>query len=162
MTLPVVGRMAPAFALENDAGERVALKDLRGQHVVLFFYPKDDTPTCTAEACDFRDLLPRFAGLDAVVLGISPDSVKSHAKFKAKYGLPYALLADVDHAVSEKYGVWKEKVLYGRRYMGVVRTTFVIGPTGKVRHVFENVKTDGHGDAVAAVVESYVRRSSSS
>jgi peroxiredoxin Q/BCP len=152
ITLPAVGAPAPDFTLLTDAGEPLSLAALRGRTVVLFFYPKDDTTSCTKEACEFRDALPRFTDMEAVVLGISPDPVKSHVKFKAKYELPYALLADTEHAVAELYGVWREKSMYGRRYMGVVRTTFVIGHDGRIAHVFENVKAAGHAEAVAAVV----------
>ncbi|GLC27918.1 peroxiredoxin [Roseisolibacter agri] len=150
--VPAVGALAPDFTLLTDAGAPLTLSALRGRAVVLFFYPKDDTASCTVEACEFRDLLPRFEGLDAVVLGVSPDPVKSHAKFRAKYQLTYPLLADVEHAVAESYGVWREKQLYGRRYMGVVRSTFVIDAEGRVAHVFENVKSAGHAERVAEAV----------
>jgi peroxiredoxin Q/BCP len=119
---------------------------------VLYFYPKDDTTSCTAEACGFRDAFPRFEARGAVVLGVSPDSVRSHARFRAKYALPFTLLADVDHAVAEAYGVWIEKQMYGRKYMGVARTTLVIAPDGRVAHVFEQVKSAGHAEAVAEVL----------
>jgi thioredoxin-dependent peroxiredoxin len=150
--MPTIGKAAPAFTLESDAGERVSLKDFKGQTVVLYFYPKDDTPSCTTEACEFRDLFPRFRRGKAVVLGVSPDPVKSHVRFRKKYDLPFTLLADVGHAVAEKYGVWKEKSMYGRTYMGVERTTFVIGPDGKVVHIFEKVKAAGHAQDVAALL----------
>lgn len=130
----------------------MALKELRGGPVVLFFYPRDDTETCTAEACAFRDAFPRFEGLGATVLGISPDGVRSHARFRARYGLPYALLADTEHAVAARYGVWQEKVLFGRRYMGVVRTTFVVDAEGRIARVFEKVRVAGHAEAVAEAV----------
>lgn len=143
------GSRAPAFSGTTDTGETLALSSLRGKRVVLFFYPKDDTTGCTAEACSFRDILPRFEGLDAVVIGVSPDSPKSHQKFKKKYDLPYTLIADVDHAIATKYGVWGEKSMYGRKYMGILRTTFVIGPSGRVEKVFEKVKPEGHGEEVA-------------
>ncbi|MGZ8458491.1 MAG: thioredoxin-dependent thiol peroxidase [Gemmatirosa sp.] len=152
VAVPAVGAPAPDFTLLTDAGEPLALGALRGRTVVLFFYPKDDTTSCTTEACGFRDALPRFEEMDAVVLGISPDPVKSHVKFRAKYALPYPLLADTEHAVAESYGVWREKSMYGRRYMGVVRTTFVIGRDGRIAHVFENVKSAGHAESVATVV----------
>jgi thioredoxin-dependent peroxiredoxin len=150
--VPTIGRVAPAFTLATDTGETVSLKDFRGRTVVLYFYPKDDTSSCTVEACEFRDAFPQFSSRNAVILGISPDSVKSHAKFRAKFDLPFTLLADVGHAVAETYGVWVEKMLYGRKYMGVARTTFVIDGKGKLRHVFENVKSEGHAAAVDAVV----------
>ena len=151
-TLPAVGAPAPAFSVLTDANETLTLDALRGQVVVLYFYPKDDTSGCTVEACEFRDLFPRFDAGRAVVLGVSPDPVKSHVKFKAKYALPFTLLADTEHAVAEAYGVWKEKSMYGRKYMGVERTTFVIDREGRVAHVFEKVKPAGHAEAVAAVV----------
>ena len=147
------GTPAPDFTLPTDAGGELALSSLRGRWVVLFFYPKDDTPSCTTEACGFRDARPRFDGLDAVVLGISPDSVRSHAKFRDKFRIPYPLLADTAHAVAERYGVWQEKQMYGRKYMGNVRTTFVVDPDGVVAHVFEKVKSDGHAEQVAMLLE---------
>ncbi len=146
--LPAIGRLAPAFTLATDTGEPLALKDLRGRTVVLYFYPKDDTTGCTVEACEFRDRFPRFSREKAVILGISPDSVKSHQKFRKKYDLPFALLADVDHKVAERYGLWVEKSFYGRRYMGVARTTFIIGPDGKVNRIFSKVRPEGHAAEV--------------
>jgi peroxiredoxin Q/BCP len=116
---------------------------------VLYFYPRDDTATCTRQACGFRDEFPRFSGLDAVVLGVSTDGVRSHQRFRAKYDLPFTLLADVEHRVAERYGVWGEKQLYGRTYMGILRTTFVIDARGRVARVFERVKADGHAAEVA-------------
>ncbi len=150
--MPTIGKAAPAFTLDTDTGETVSLKDYKGQVVVLYFYPKDDTSGCTTEACEFRDSMPRFEGLNAVILGISPDSVKSHAKFKAKYELPFTLLADTEKVVAEAYGVWKEKSMYGRKYMGVERTTFLIDGKGILRQVFEKVKPAGHADAVAEAI----------
>ena len=150
--MPAPGDLAPDFTVPTDAGEPLTLSSLRGRVVVLFFYPKDDTKGCTAEACEFRDAFPRFGALDAAVLGVSPDPVKSHAKFRAKYALPFPLLADTEHAVAEAYGLWVEKQLYGRRYMGVARTTFVIDQTGRVARVFANVRPEGHAEAVAAAV----------
>ncbi|MDF1501422.1 thioredoxin-dependent thiol peroxidase [Roseisolibacter sp. H3M3-2] len=152
MDVPVVGAPAPDFTLPTDAGKPLALASLRGKPVVLYFYPKDDTETCTKEACAFRDAFPRFRRLKAAVLGVSPDTVKSHARFRKKYALPFPLLADVEHAVAEAYGVWREKQLFGHRYMGVERTTFVIDAEGRVAHVFEKVRTAGHAEAVAKVV----------
>ena len=143
---------APDFTLPTDQGTELSLADLRGRNVVLYFYPKDDTSGCTTQACSFRDAFPRFGDLDAVILGVSPDSVKSHQKFKAKYELPFTLLADTEHAVAEAYGVWKEKSMYGRKYMGIERTTFVIGPDGEIVHTFDKVKPAGHADEVAAVL----------
>jgi len=145
------GKPAPAFALEATGGKRVALKDLKGQKVVLYFYPKDDTPGCTTEACNFRDHYATFA--DAVVLGLSPDGIGAHEKFKGKYKLPFELLADPDHAVAEKYGVWKEKSMYGRKYMGIERTTFVIDAAGKIAKIFPKVKVAEHYQEVRAALD---------
>ena len=149
-----VGKSAPAFSLDTDAGERLSLKDLKGRPVVLYFYPKDDTPGCTVEACEFRDAFPRFKSTKAVILGISPDSVASHVKFKKKFDLPFTLLADPDHAVAEKYGVWQKKSMYGRTYMGIARTTFVIDKDGKHAKVFEKVKPKGHAEAVEQAIDA--------
>lgn len=146
------GTLAPDFTLPTDSGDTLTLSSLRGQWVVLFAYPKDDTSGCTVEACEFRDALPRFDAAKAVILGISPDPVKSHVKFKAKYELPYTLLADVDQTVLQAYDVWKEKSMYGKKYMGVERTTFVIDPEGRITSVFEKVKPAGHADAVMAAI----------
>jgi len=151
---PTVGHTAPAFTLDTDSGDGLSLKDLRGKPVVLYFYPKDDTTGCTAEACEFRDAFPLFKKSKAVILGVSPDSVKSHQKFKAKYALPFTLLADEEHTVAERYGVWKEKSMYGRKYMGIERTTFIIDAAGRVAHVFEKVKPAGHAEAVQAAIEA--------
>ena len=150
--MPAVGKSAPAFTLDTDTGERLSLRDLKGKPVVLYFYPKDDTSGCTAEACEFRDAFPRFDKSQAVILGVSPDPVKSHQKFKAKYELPFTLLADTDHAVAERYGVWKEKSMYGRKYMGVERTTFIIDGAGKIAKIFEKVKPQGHAAEVEAAL----------
>ena len=148
-----VGKSAPAFSLDTDAGQKLSLKDLKGRPVVLYFYPKDDTPGCTVEACEFRDAFPRFKGSKAVILGISPDSVKSHLKFKEKFDLPFTLLADEDHAIAEKYGVWQKKSMYGRTYMGIARTTFVIDKDGKVAKIFEKVKPKGHAEEVEQAID---------
>ncbi len=148
-----VGKSAPTFSLDTDAGEKLSLKDLKCRPVVLYFYPKDDTPGCTVEACEFRDAFPRFKGSKAIILGISPDSVKSHQKFKEKFGLPFTLLADEDHAIAEKYGVWQKKSMYGRTYMGIARTTFVIDKDGKVAKIFEKVKPKGHAEAVEQAID---------
>jgi len=148
-----VGKSAPAFSLDTDAGEQLSLKDLKGRPVVLYFYPKDDTPGCTVEACEFRDAFPRFKGSKAIILGISPDSVKSHQKFKGKFDLPFTLLADEDHAIAEKYGVWQKKSMYGRTYMGIARTTFVIDKDGKVAKIFEKVKPKGHAEEVEQAID---------
>jgi peroxiredoxin Q/BCP len=148
-----IGKSAPAFSLDTDGGEKLSLKDLKGRPVVLYFYPKDDTPGCTVEACEFRDAFPRFKGSKAVILGISPDSVKSHQKFKEKFDLPFTLLADEDHAIAEKYGVWRKKSMYGRTYMGIARTTFVIDKSGKVAKIFEKVKPQGHAEEVEQAID---------
>lgn len=147
-----VGEMAPDFTVPDDRDQQVTLSSFRGRPVVLFFYPKDDTTGCTKEACSFRDTLPRFEGLDAVILGISPDSPASHRKFKTKYDLPYSLLADEDHAVAERYGVWGEKSMYGRKYMGIMRTTIVIDRDGRIAKIFEKVKPEDHATEVADAV----------
>ena len=150
--MPTIGKPAPGFTLDTDTGESVSLTDFKGRHVVLYFYPKDDTSGCTTEACEFRDNMPRFSKDNAVILGISPDDVKSHARFKAKFDLPFTLLADTGHAVAEAYQVWKEKSMYGRKYMGVERTTFLIDGKGILRQVFEKVKPAGHAEEVAAAI----------
>jgi peroxiredoxin Q/BCP len=147
-----VGDPAPDFTLDTDDGSSLSLSDLRGAPVVLFFYPKDDTAGCTIESCEFRDLVPRFTEVRAQVLGISPDPVKSHAKFRDKYQLNYPLLADVEHAVAERYGVWQQKSMYGRKYWGNMRTTFVIDAEGRIAHLFEKVKPEGHAAEVAEAV----------
>jgi peroxiredoxin Q/BCP len=142
------GSKAPAFTLPSDAGTTVKLTDLSGQKVVLYFYPKDDTTGCTVEACEFRDHWAEVKRAGAVVLGVSPDGVASHAKFKTKFKLPFPLLADEDHQVAEKYGVWGEKSMYGRKYFGIRRTTFLIDETGRIAKVFEKVKPNGHAEEV--------------
>ncbi|MEO8624150.1 MAG: thioredoxin-dependent thiol peroxidase [bacterium] len=151
--LPQKGKIAPDFTLLTDAGEPLTLSSLRGKPVVLFFYPKDDTPVCTAEACELRDAFPMFNASDAVILGLSPDTVGKHVRFRSKFGLPYQLLADTEHEVAELYGVWGEKSLFGHRYMGINRTTFVIDAKGKVAHVFEKVKARGHADEIFAEIQ---------
>ena len=152
--MTLAGALAPDFSVATDDGSTVSLASLRGRPVVLYFYPKDDTSGCTTEACELRDAFPRFTGTNTVILGVSPDSVKSHQKFKQKYELPFTLLADTDHAIAESYGVWKQKSMYGRKYWGVERTTFVIDAEGRVAHVFEKVKPAGHAAEVAGVVAS--------
>ncbi len=146
------GKPAPDFELASDAGERVRLSSLRGKPVVLYFYPKDDTPGCTRQACDIRDAWGDFERAGAVVLGVSPDGEASHAKFKAKYGLPFPLLADEGHEVSERYGVWKQKSFAGKKYMGVERSTFVIAADGTVLRVMRNVDPKTHADDVLGVL----------
>ena len=140
------GKPAPDFELESDSGETVKLSDFRGRPVVLYFYPKDDTPGCTTEACEFRDAYDVFRDRGAEVLGVSPDDMTSHEKFKTKYELPFTLLADPDHAVAERYGVWGEKKYAGKSYMGVIRSTFVIDADGTVKKVMRNVKPATHAD----------------
>jgi thioredoxin-dependent peroxiredoxin len=139
-----VGDLAPDFTLPDQNGQPVKLSELRGQNVVLYFYPKADTPGCTAQACGVRDHRADYQGADAVILGVSPDPVKAVAKFDQKYGLGFPLLADSDHAVAEAYGVWVEKSMYGRKYMGNERTTFVIGPDGRISEILRKVKPAEH------------------
>src|SRR4051812_27523417 len=148
------GKAAPDFELATDTGETVKLSDLRGKQVVLYFYPKDDTPGCTTQACGIRDTYGEFERAGAVVLGISPDDVGSHEKFKQKYSLPFTLLADDGHQVAEEYGVWAEKKYMGRSYMGVDRSTFVIDEDGNVKKAMHKVKPDTHADDVLAVLAS--------
>lgn len=142
------GTTAPAFKTNDANGETVSLKDLRGQKVVLYFYPKDDTPGCTKEACSFRDAFATYKKRGITVLGVSPDSEASHKKFETKYKLPFTLLADKDHAIADAYGVWGEKKFMGRTYMGVQRTTFLIDEKGKIKKVFEKVKPEDHASEV--------------
>jgi peroxiredoxin Q/BCP len=144
------GKPAPDFALESDTGETVRLSDLRGKPVVLYFYPRDDTPGCTTQACGIRDAWDDFRERGAVVLGVSPDTVGSHGKFKTKYSLPFTLLADPDHRVAEEYGFWVEKSMMGKRYMGIERSTVVIAPDGTVARVFRRVKPGRHASQVLA------------
>ncbi|MFI5233962.1 MAG: thioredoxin-dependent thiol peroxidase [Gemmatimonadales bacterium] len=149
-----VGKKPPDFTLLSDTNEPVSLSGFKGKTVVLYFYPKDDTPGCTMEACDFRDLFPRFARGKAVILGISPDSPRKHANFKKKYNLQFTLLSDKDHKVAEQYGLWVEKTFWGRKYMGVERTTYIIGPDGKIATIFSKVSPEGHAAEVAAALKS--------
>jgi len=148
------GKPAPEFELTSDSGDTVSLESLRGKPVVLYFYPKDDTPGCTKQACGIRDAYGEFERAGAVVLGVSPDDERSHVKFKQKYELPFTLLADPDHAVSEQYGVWGEKTYMGRKYMGVSRSTFVIDAEGNVKKVMHDVKPATHADEVLAALGS--------
>jgi peroxiredoxin Q/BCP len=145
-----VGDTAPDFETVNEDGEQVSLKDLRGKRVVLYFYPKDNTSGCTAQACAFRDSYPQIEGANAVVLGVSPDSAKSHQGFKSKFDLPFPLLIDQDHAIAEKYDVWREKSMYGRKYMGILRSHFVIDEQGKLADVQYNVKATESASKAAA------------
>ena len=142
------GKPAPDFELTSDGGDTVRLSDFRGKPVVLYFYPKDDTPGCTTQACGIRDSYDEFAERGAVVLGVSPDKETSHVKFKEKYGLPFTLLADTDHTVAEEYGTWVERKNYGKTYMGVERSTFLIDSEGKVAKVMRRVKPDTHAELV--------------
>lgn len=152
MALIEPGKKAPAFTLKDQDGQAHRLSDYAGRSVILFFYPKDDTPGCTQESCEFQALQPALAKKKAVVLGVSILDEKSKAKFARKHGLTFPLLADADHEVAEKYGVWQKKARYGRKYMGIVRTTYLIGPDGKVVQRWDKVKVDGHADTVAALL----------
>lgn len=146
------GKAAPAFALSNQAGQKRQLKDFKGKWLVLYFYPKDDTPGCTTEACSFRDSSKAFAACGAVVVGVSPDDEKSHTKFVTKHKLPFDLLADTEQVMCNAYGVWQQKSMYGKTYMGVVRTTYLIDGAGKVAHRWDKVKVDGHEQEVLAKI----------
>jgi peroxiredoxin Q/BCP len=152
MSLIDPGKKPPAFALTDQQGKTHRLADYVGRPLVLYFYPKDDTPGCTAESCAFQDNLPKFKTRDASVLGVSILDEQSKAKFASKYHLTFPLLADADHAVADKYGVWQKKSRYGREYIGIVRTTYLIGTDGKVARRWDNVKVDGHADEVLAAV----------
>lgn len=147
------GKKAPAFSLKNALGKKVSLKDFLGKKVILYFYPKDMTSGCTKEACDFKDSLPNFSKLDAVIIGISADSADMHKKFIQKYDLPFELLSDETKEVVEKYGVWKEKSMYGKKYMGIERTTFIIDEKGIVKKVFAKVKVAGHIEEVLKILK---------
>lgn len=153
MQLIEPGKKAPAFTLKDQDGKAHRLADYAGRPVILYFYPKDDTSGCTAEACAFRDALPKFKASKAVVFGVSILDEASKAKFASKYDLNFPLLADADHEVAEKYGVWQQKSLYGRSFMGLVRTTYLIGADGKVAKRWDKVKVDGHADAVLDAVK---------
>jgi thioredoxin-dependent peroxiredoxin len=146
------GDQAPDIRLETDSGEEFHLSSLRGKRVVLYFYPKADTPGCTTEACEFRDDIQKFAKKSVAVVGISPDKPAAQAKFKQKYELPFPLLADQEKAAAQAFGVWQEKNMYGKKVMGIVRTTFVIGPDGKIEKIYGNVKAKGHAAQVLAAI----------
>jgi len=146
------GAKAPAFSLKSDSGKTVKLSDFKGQPVVLYFYPKDDTPGCTREACAFRDLKSEVEQAGAVVLGVSPDSVESHGKFRDKYQLNFPLLADAGHELADKYGAWREKNMYGKKSMGIQRSTYLIGPDGRIARVWKKVNVDGHDAAVLQAI----------
>ena len=148
------GGKAPAFSMPTDGGGKIALKDLKGHPVILYFYPKDSTPGCTTEACDFRDLTPDFSRIDADIVGVSKDSVKRHDNFKAKYELPFALASDDDGDVCERYGVWVEKSMCGRKFMGIERATFLIDAKGVVRRIWRKVKVKGHAEDVLEAVKA--------
>lgn len=154
MTRLTTGDAAPAFELAADDGEIVSSADLAGSRYVLYFYPKDDTPGCTTEVCEFRDSWAAVQRSGAVLLGVSPDGVDSHRKFREKFSLPFPLLADEGHAVADAYGTWGEKSMYGKKYYGVLRTTFIIDPAGSVRRVFEQVKPAGHAAEVLAALSA--------
>lgn len=147
-----IGENAPDFTLPDESEKKVTLKSLKGKRIVLYFYPKDDTPGCTKESCDFRDAFADIGKLDAVVIGISCDGAASHQKFKSKYHLPFTLLSDEDAAVSKRYGTYTLKNMYGKKYWGIERSTFVIDRTGVVRAIFRKVKVDGHADAILAAL----------
>jgi peroxiredoxin Q/BCP len=153
------GAKAPAFTLPADDGTKVKLADLKGSPVVLYFYPADDTPGCTREACAFRDRSAELKKLGAEIFGVSPDDVASHAKFKQKFQLNFPLLADSDHKVAEKFGAWREKNMYGKKKMGIVRSTFLIGPDCVIKKVWKSVKVDGHDEAVIAALKELTRKS---
>ncbi len=142
------GDKAPDFTLSDDTGKEVSLRTLKGKKVVLYFYPKDDTPGCTREACDFRDYYSKFAKENAVIYGVSRDNVESHQKFKKKYDLPFPLLVDSDTQLAEAYGAWGEKNMYGKKTMGIIRSTYVIDETGKIEKIYRNVKVDGHAEKI--------------
>src|SRR5690348_17152222 len=142
------GDTAPDIRVRTDSGEEFRLSSLKGKRVVLYFYPRADTPGCTVEACEFRDEIKAFAKKGTAVVGVSPDKPAAQAKFKGKYDLPFTLLADEDKAVAQAYGVWKEKNMYGKKVMGIARTTFVIGPDGKIKQIFGKVKPEGHAEEV--------------
>ncbi len=149
-----IGNQAPAFSLPNQDDVEISLRDLEGKWIVLYFYPKDNTPGCTTEACDFTQAVPSFDELNAVILGVSPDSPKKHRSFIEKQNLDITLLADETTEVAKAYGVWQMKKNYGKEYMGIVRSTFLIDPSGKLAHIWSNVKVAGHSHAVKAVLES--------
>ncbi|WP_342514495.1 thioredoxin-dependent thiol peroxidase [Sporosarcina sp. FSL K6-1522] len=152
------GLHAPDFSLLDEKGEMISLKDFAGEkHVVLYFYPKDSTPGCTTQACDFRDAYEDFSKLNAVILGVSPDSQASHEKFIGKHGLPFSLLIDDAHEVAEKYGVWKLKKMFGKEYMGIERSTFLIDPTGTVVKEWRKVKVKGHIEEALATLEQLTK-----
>jgi thioredoxin-dependent peroxiredoxin len=147
------GDSAPDISLKTDAGEPFRLSSLKGKNIVLYFYPKADTPGCTKEACEFRDNSKKFSKANTEIIGVSPDTDAAQARFKTKFDLPFTLLADNEHKAAETYGVWKEKSMYGRKYMGVERTTFVIDPSGRIKKIFPKVKVDGHAEEVLSALD---------
>jgi len=147
------GKKAPAITLNDQDGKKVSLNDFKGKNIILYFYPKDNTSGCTLEACNFRDDFPKLGNMKAIILGVSPDSVESHKKFAEKYNLPFRLLSDEKKSVLKEYGVWKEKSMYGRKYMGVERSTFVIDETGKIRKIFRKVKVADHNKEIMEVLK---------
>ncbi|MBM4125987.1 MAG: thioredoxin-dependent thiol peroxidase [Nitrospira sp.] len=149
-----VGQLAPELSIPDQDGKTVTLKSFRGKQIVLYFYPKDDTPGCTKESCDFRDVESQILRAGGTILGVSLDGRDSHRKFIKKFGLPFPLLSDEDAAISKVYGVYKEKNMYGRKYWGIERSTFIIGPEGKVKAIFRKVKVDGHADEVLAALKA--------
>ncbi len=157
-----IGDRAPDFSAPDDTGSPIRLSQFRGTHVVLYFYPKDDTTSCTKEACSFRDSMAKLTELETVVIGASPDDVDSHAKFKEKHHLPFMLVADVDHKIAEAYGVWIERSMMGKSYWTNARTTFLIDPDGGIAHIWEKVAPDGHADEVFQVLEQAVKATDAS
>ena len=149
-----IGDKAPDFTLPTDGAGTVKLSDLKGKNVVLYFYPKDDTSGCTAEACQFRDQFPKFGRSDATIIGVSRDSIAAHDKFKKKYKLPFTLASDEDGKVTERYGVWVQKSMYGRKYMGIERSTFLIDGKGVIRGIWRKVKVPGHADEVLSAIKA--------
>lgn len=147
------GQPAPDISLHTDGGKPFQLSSLRGKNVVLYFYPKADTPGCTKEACQFRDTSEKFSKANTVIVGVSPDTDAAQARFKSKFDLPFTLLADREHQAADAYGVWKEKSMYGRKYMGVERTTFLIDPNGAIKKIFPKVKVEGHAEQVLAAID---------
>ena len=148
-----IGDIAPDFDMPTDGGGQLKLSELRGQNVILYFYPKDDTPGCTKEACGFQENLPNFSGANATVIGVSKDDVKKHDKFKAKHGLDFTLVTDEDGSVCEAYGTWVEKSMYGKKYMGIDRATFLINPEGRITQIWRSVKVPGHVEEVLGAVQ---------
>jgi thioredoxin-dependent peroxiredoxin len=152
MPTPHEGAPAPPISLQTDSGEPFELSSLNGKNIVLYFFPKADTPGCTKESCEFRDASKKFTKAKTVIVGVSPDAARAQARFKQKFDLPFILLADVDHKAAEAYGVWKEKSMYGKKYMGIERTTFVIDTNGVIKKIFPKVKVEGHAEEVLAAI----------